>query len=109
MPLMKALKKRWDKSWMAGTSRCFVRACRCVSIRIFSCSWTEASRACTAQATVIYPSTQAADGIKLARLLVQNKAMSDLVEVEVPRTVQLYAPVVTADNVDQFIDLAFES
>jgi ribose transport system substrate-binding protein len=61
------------------------------------------------KATVIYPSTQAADGIKLARLLVQGKAMSDLVEVEVPRTVQLYAPVVTADNVDQFIDLAFES
>ena len=61
------------------------------------------------QATVIYPSTQAADGIKLARLLAQNKAMSDLVEVEVPRTVQLYAPVVTADNVDQFIDNAFES
>ena len=33
----------------------------------------------------------------------------DLVEVEVPRTVQLYAPVVTADNVDQYIDTAFES
>ena len=61
------------------------------------------------QATVIYPSTQAADGIKLARLLVQQKAMGDLVEVEVPRTVQLYAPVVTSDNVDQFIDTAFES
>jgi ribose transport system substrate-binding protein len=61
------------------------------------------------KATVIYPSTQAADGIKLARLLVQGKAMSDLVEVEVPRTVQLYAPVVTADNVDQYIDTAFES
>lgn len=61
------------------------------------------------KATVIYPSTQAADGIKLARLLVQDKSMSDLVEVEVPRTVQLYAPVVTADNVDQFIDTAFES
>src|SRR3954462_6193774 len=61
------------------------------------------------KATVIYPSTQAADGIKLARLLVQEKSMSDLVEVEVPRTVQLYAPVVTADNVDQFIDTAFES
>ena len=61
------------------------------------------------KATVIYPSTQAADGIKLARLLVQGKAMSDLVEVEVPRTVQLYAPVVTKDNVDQFIDSAFES
>ncbi|MDZ5619738.1 substrate-binding domain-containing protein [Nocardioides bizhenqiangii] len=61
------------------------------------------------KATVIYPSTQAADGIKLARLLVQQKAMSDLVEVEVPRTVQLYAPVVTEDNVDEYIDSAFES
>jgi ribose transport system substrate-binding protein len=61
------------------------------------------------RATVIYPSTQAADGIKLARLLVQQKALGDLVEVEVPRTVQLYAPVVTKDNVDQFIDTAFQS
>jgi ribose transport system substrate-binding protein len=61
------------------------------------------------KATVIYPSTQAADGIKLARLLVQGKALGDLVEVEVPRTVQLYAPVVTADNVDEFLDTAFES
>ena len=61
------------------------------------------------KATVIYPSTQGADGIKLARLLVQKKAMSDIVEVEVPRTVQLYAPVVTKDNVDQFLGTAFES
>jgi ribose transport system substrate-binding protein len=61
------------------------------------------------KATVIYPSTQGADGVKLARLLVQQKAMSDLVEVEVPRMVQLYAPVVTSENVDQFIDSAFES
>ena len=61
------------------------------------------------KATVIYPSTQGADGIKLARLLLQGKGMSDLVEVEVPRTVQLYAPVVTKDNVDQFLDSAFES
>ncbi|WP_340537154.1 substrate-binding domain-containing protein [Nocardioides sp. GXZ039] len=61
------------------------------------------------QATVVYPSTQAADGIKLARLLVQQKALDDLVEVEVPRTVQLYAPVVTAENVDQFLPNAFES
>ncbi|WP_324650825.1 substrate-binding domain-containing protein [Georgenia sp. H159] len=61
------------------------------------------------EATVVYPSTQAADGIRLARLLAQGKAMSDLVEVEVPRLIQLYAPVVTADNVDQYIDSAFES
>ncbi|UMG93969.1 substrate-binding domain-containing protein [Nocardioides sp. TF02-7] len=61
------------------------------------------------KATVIYPSTQAADGIKIARLLVQGKAMSDLVEVEVPRTIQLYAPVVTEENVDQYLETAFES
>jgi ribose transport system substrate-binding protein len=61
------------------------------------------------KATVIYPSTQAADGVKLARLVVQEKAMSDLVENEVPRQVVLNAPVVTKDNVDQYIDSAFES
>jgi ribose transport system substrate-binding protein len=61
------------------------------------------------KATVIYPSTQGADGVKLARLLLQGKSMSDTVEVEVPRMIQLYAPVVTEENVDQFIDTAFES
>jgi ribose transport system substrate-binding protein len=61
------------------------------------------------KATVIYPSTQAADGVKLARLLVHSKAMSDLVEVEVPREVQLYAPVVTKENVDKYLSTAFES
>lgn len=61
------------------------------------------------EATVIYPSTQAADGIRLARLLAQGRAMGDLVQLEVPREIQLYAPVVTADNVDQYIDSAFES
>jgi len=61
------------------------------------------------RATVVYPSTQAADGIKLARLLAQEKAMSDLVEVEVPRLIQLYAPVVTKDNVEEYLPTAFES
>ena len=61
------------------------------------------------EATVIYPSTQAADAIKMARLLVQDKAMADLVENEVPRKVVLNAPVVTKDNVDQYIDTAFAS
>jgi ribose transport system substrate-binding protein len=61
------------------------------------------------EATVIYPSTQAADGIKLARLVAHEKSLSDLASSGVPRTVQLFAPVVTADNVDQYIDSAFES
>ena len=61
------------------------------------------------KATVIYPSTQAADGIRLARLLVQEKAMSDLVEVEVPSRIVLNAPVVTSENVDKYLPSAFES
>ena len=61
------------------------------------------------KATVIYPSTQAADGIALARLIVQGKALGDLVEVEVPRKVMLYAPVVTKENVEQYLPTAFES
>ncbi|BDI21494.1 substrate-binding domain-containing protein [Herbiconiux sp. L3-i23] len=61
------------------------------------------------QATVIYPSTQAADGIRLARLVAQNKSMGDLVEVEVPSRIVLNAPVVTADNVEQYLPTAFES
>ena len=61
------------------------------------------------EATVIYPHTQAADGIRLARLIAQDKSLSDLVELEVPRQIVLNAPVVTADNVDQYIDSAFES
>jgi len=61
------------------------------------------------KATVIYPSTQAADGISLARLIVQNKGMSDLVESSVPRKIQLYAPVVTKENVEVYLPSAFES
>ena len=61
------------------------------------------------KATIIYPHTQAADGIRLARLLVQDKAMSDLVEIEVPNRVVLNAPVVTSENVETYLPVAFES
>jgi ribose transport system substrate-binding protein len=61
------------------------------------------------KATVIYPSTQAADGIRLARLVAQGKALGDLVEVEVPNRIVLNAPVVDADNVDEYLPTAFAS
>jgi ribose transport system substrate-binding protein len=61
------------------------------------------------QATVIYPSTQAADGVKLARLIAQNKTVGDLASIGVPRTVQLFAPVVTADNVEEYLPIGFDS
>ena len=60
-------------------------------------------------ATVIYPPTQAADGVRLARLIAQNKGLSDLVQVEVPKRIVLNAPVVTKDNVDKYLPLGFES
>ena len=60
------------------------------------------------EATVLYPPTQAADGIRLARLLAQGKGMSDLVQPAVPRRVVLDAPVVTKDNVDEYMPLGFE-
>ena len=53
--------------------------------------------------------TPAADGIRLARLLVQEKGLSDLVQVEVPRRIVLNAPVVTKDNVDKYLPLGFKS
>ena len=61
------------------------------------------------KATIIYPSTQAADGIRLARLVAQGKAMADLVEVDVPNRIVLQAPVVTKENVDQYLPTAFAS
>jgi len=61
------------------------------------------------KATVIYPSTQAADGIRLARLVAQEKSLGDLVEVEVPSRIVLNAPVVTSDNVDKYLPTAFTS
>ncbi|NJQ04390.1 substrate-binding domain-containing protein [Streptomyces lonarensis] len=68
--------------------------------------WIEAGEM---EATVLYPPTQAADGVRLARLLAQDKGLSDLVQVEVPRRIVLNAPVVTADNVEQYMPLGFES
>jgi len=61
------------------------------------------------EATVIYPPTQAADGIRLARLIAQEKGMGDLVQTSVPRRIVLDAPVVTKDNVEKFLPLGFES
>lgn len=61
------------------------------------------------QATVVYPSTQAADGVKLARLIAQGRTVGDLASIGVPRTVQLFAPVVTADNVEEYLPIGFDS
>ncbi|WP_084073946.1 substrate-binding domain-containing protein [Demequina sp. NBRC 110052] len=61
------------------------------------------------KATVIYPSTQAADGIALARLVAQGGNMPGLASPGVPHRIVLDAPVVTADNVDEYLPIGFES
>lgn len=61
------------------------------------------------KATVIYPATQAADGIAIARLIAQGGAMSDLVTQGIPKRIVLDAPVVTKDNVDQYMSVGFAS
>jgi ribose transport system substrate-binding protein len=61
------------------------------------------------KATVIYPSTQAADGIALARMVAQQGSMSDLASPGAPRRIVLDAPVVTAENVDEYMEIGFES
>jgi ribose transport system substrate-binding protein len=60
------------------------------------------------KATVLYPPTMAASAVRLARLLGQSKSLSDLAELEVPASVTLYSAVVTKENVDTYLPLAFE-
>ena len=74
-----------------------------------SCNAMQWIRDGSMEATVLYPPTQAADGIKLARLIAQDKGLSDLVQVEVPKRIVLNAPVVTADNLEEYEPLCFES
>jgi ribose transport system substrate-binding protein len=61
------------------------------------------------RATTVYPAYQAADGVRVARLVAQDKALSDLIDIEVPRELVLYAAVVTKDNVEKYLPSAFES
>lgn len=61
------------------------------------------------KATVTYPPSMASSAIKLARLIAQGKGMSDLVEPDVPASITLSSAIVTKENVDQYLPLAFQS
>ncbi|GAA0412965.1 substrate-binding domain-containing protein [Microbispora corallina] len=61
------------------------------------------------QATVTYSPTMAASAIRLARLIAQNKGMSDLMENEVPQSITLASETITKDNVARYLPLGFES
>ncbi|HET9137962.1 substrate-binding domain-containing protein [Actinophytocola sp.] len=61
------------------------------------------------KATVLYSPSMSSSAISLARLLGQNKGMSDLAEHEIPAQITTYSAVVTKENVDSYMDVAFES
>lgn len=61
------------------------------------------------KATVIYPSTQGADGIALARLIAQGGNLPGIASPGVPVRIVLDAPVVTKDNVEDYLAIGFES
>jgi ribose transport system substrate-binding protein len=61
------------------------------------------------KATVTYPPSMASSAVKLARLVAQNKGMSDLVENEVPASITLASATVTKENVDTYLPLGFAS
>ncbi|PRX48581.1 monosaccharide ABC transporter substrate-binding protein (CUT2 family) [Prauserella shujinwangii] len=61
------------------------------------------------KATVLYSPSMASSAIAMARLIAQNKGMSDLAEHEVPASITTYSAVVTKENVDQYMDVGFDS
>ena len=61
------------------------------------------------KATVTYSPSMASSAISLARLIGQDKGLSDLVEKRVPTSITLASETITKDNVDQYMSLGFES
>jgi ribose transport system substrate-binding protein len=61
------------------------------------------------KATVLYSPSMSSTAIALARLLGQNKGIGDLAEHEIPAQITTNSAVVTKENVDSYLDVAFDS
>jgi ribose transport system substrate-binding protein len=59
------------------------------------------------KATVTYSPSMASSAISLARLIGQNKGMSDLVELQVPKEITLASETITKDNANNYAKLGF--
>ncbi|MFI5491753.1 substrate-binding domain-containing protein [Actinoplanes sp. NPDC051859] len=59
------------------------------------------------KATVTYSPSMASSAISLARLIGQNKGMSDLVELQVPKEITLASETITKANAAQYAKLGF--
>jgi ribose transport system substrate-binding protein len=58
-------------------------------------------------ATFMYNPSMSASAVRVARLIALDQGFEELVEPDVPSRIELPASTVTADNVDEFIDLGF--
>ena len=58
-------------------------------------------------ATFLYNPSMSASAVRVARLIALGQGFEELVEPGVPSRIELPASTVTADNVDQYMDLAF--
>ncbi|MEU4743517.1 substrate-binding domain-containing protein [Actinosynnema sp. NPDC023658] len=61
------------------------------------------------KATVLYSPSMASSAIALARLLGQTKGIGDMAEHDIPASITTYSAVVTKENVDQYLDVGFDS
>ena len=61
------------------------------------------------ECTVTYSPTMASSAISLARLVGQNRKMSELAELQVPKLIILQSETITKANVDQYLPLGFRS
>jgi len=61
------------------------------------------------KATVLYSPSMASSAISLARLLGQSKGVADMAEHEIPAFITTYSAVVTKENVDDYMDVGFDS
>jgi ribose transport system substrate-binding protein len=59
------------------------------------------------KATVTYSPSMASSAISLARLIAQNKGMSDLVELQVPKEIILASETITKENASNYLKLGF--
>jgi ribose transport system substrate-binding protein len=59
------------------------------------------------KATVTYSPSMASSAISLARLIGQNKGMSDLVELQVPKEITLASETIVKDNAARYAKLGF--
>jgi ribose transport system substrate-binding protein len=61
------------------------------------------------EATVLYSPSMASSAVELAALIARDNGMEDLAENDVPAEIITYSAVVTGENVEEYMEVGFES